>query len=87
MDEQGALFGDAVPMPLVPSICSDQTPPSQMPAFEIVGAGFIAAMVNRGLRVVATRERRSLAGGRWRKTIDFLSCVNDDVGDGFFRGI
>jgi len=57
------------------------------PAFEIVGAGFIAAMVNRDSRVVAQENDVALLADDGVKTIDFLSCVNDDVGDGFFRGI
>jgi len=87
MDEQGALFGDAGAdaVGAFDLLGPDAAEPDA-PAFEIVGAGFIAAMVNRNSRVVAQEDDVALLADDGVKTIDFLSCVNDDVGDGFFRG-
>src|SRR5882762_1412453 len=87
MDEQGALFGDAGAdaVGAFDLLGPDAAEPDA-PAFEIVGAGFIAAMVNRDSRVVAQEDDVALLADDGVKTIDFFSCVNDDVGDGFFRG-
>jgi len=83
----GALFGDKVPMPWCLRLLGPDAAEPDAPAFEIVSAGFIAAMVNRDSRVVAQENDVALlADDGVVKTIDLFSCVNDDVGDGFFRG-
>src|SRR5882762_7998939 len=87
MDEQGALFGDAGAdaVGAFDLLGPDAAEPDA-PAFEIVGAGFIAAMVNRDSSVVAQEDDVALLADDGVKTIDLFSCVNDDVGDGIFRG-
>src|SRR6266481_4193851 len=85
---EGTLFGDAGAdaVGAFDLLGPDAAEPDS-PAFEIVGAGFIAAMVNRDSRVVAQENDVALLADDGVKTIDLFSCVNDDVGDGFFRGI
>src|SRR5258708_36619991 len=77
MDEQGALFGDAgADAGGAFALLGPDAAEPEAPAFEIVGAGFIAAMVNRDSRVVAQEDDVALLAGDGVKTIDLFSCVN-----------
>ena len=56
------------------------------PMLEIVGSGFIAAMVNRDSCVVAQENDVALLADDGVETINLFPRVNDDVSDGFLRG-
>ena len=84
VDEQWALLGDAGAdtVGAFDLLGPDATEPDA-PAFEILGPGFIAAMVNGDSCVVAQENDVALLADDGIKTIDLFSCVDDDVGDGF----
>jgi hypothetical protein len=88
MDQQGTLLGDAGAdaVGALDLLGPDPAEPDA-PAFEIVGPGFIAAMVNGDPRIVAQENHVALLADDGVETIDLFPCVNDDVRDGFFRGV
>ena len=57
------------------------------PTLEMVGAGFVAAMVNRHSGAVTEKDDVALLADDGIQAIDLFPGVNDDVGDRLFGGV
>lgn len=85
VDEQGTLFGNAGANAVSAfDLLGPDAAEPDAPTLEIVGVGFVAAMVNRHSGVIAQENDVSLLPNDGVETIDFFSCLRDDVGYRFF---
>ena len=85
MDEEGALFSDAGADAVGAfDLFGPDAAEPDAPTLEIVGPGFVAAMVNGDSLVVAQEDDVALLADDGVETIDLFPCLDNDFGDGFF---
>ena len=88
MHQHRALFGDASPdaVGTLDLLGPHATKPDS-PVFEVVGAVFIAAVMNRHAIFVAQQDYVSLLAHNGIKAIDFFPGLRDHIRSGFLRDL